>query len=285
MLATNLMRAVPLDLCIAGRKRDYVLRALDLVWRDRGERRLSTEFGELVFDFSCVPERVFCQCFFNILRYYDRSELGRYIRASARPGRTFLDVGANLGVYALLARRAGMKTIVVEPEPSHSAFLLRNERCYGKVVPVALSNAPGDLPLYYDKDNPGGTSLCTMAGYVRGEGTVPVRTFTALAASGVFDPLHDLQLIKIDVEGAEAEMIEGMSEVFADRKFRPDIWCEVRGDTAGRAAGSYRKVRELLARHGYVARDLKNGRDQPVEERELSTRVVYDLLFTFRDSR
>lgn len=100
MLATSIMRAMPVDLCIAGRKRDWVLRALDLVWRDRGEHRLSTQFGEFVFDFSHSPQRVFCQCFFNVLRYYARSELGRYIRATARPGSMFLDVGANLGVYA-----------------------------------------------------------------------------------------------------------------------------------------------------------------------------------------
>ena len=147
MLATSIMRAMPVDLCIAGRKRDWVLRALDLVWRD------------------------------------------------------------------------------------------------------------------------------------------PVRTFAEIAASGVFGSLDDVQLIKIDVEGAEVEAIEGMSDVFANRNFRPDIWCEVRGDTAGRAPGSYRKVRELLARHGYIAHDLKNGCDQPLDEHDLSTRVVYDLLFTVPDRR
>jgi FkbM family methyltransferase len=274
------MRAMPLDLCVAGWKRDYVLRALDIVWRDRGERRLTTEFGTFTFDLSHAPQRVLCQCFYNVLRYYARSELGGYIRRTAAPGKTFVDIGANLGVYALLARRAGMTSIVVEPEPAHAKFLLLNEHIFGKVLPIALGSSPGELPLYYDDSNPGGTSFCEMTGYVRGAGTVPVRTFSAIAEAGGFGRLADLQLLKVDVEGFEVELVEGMSEVFADPGFRPDIWCEVRGDTAGRAPGSYRRVRELLARYGYVAHDLKNGWEQPINERDLSERVVYDLLFT-----
>jgi FkbM family methyltransferase len=285
MLATQLMRTMPLGLCVAGRKRDYVMRALDLVWRDRGEHRLATEFGTLTFEFGHTPQRFLCQCFYNVLRYYSHSELGRYLRATARPGSTFLDIGANLGVYALLAQRVGMRTIVVEPEPAHAAFLQRNESVFGKVLPIALGDAAGELPLYYDDENPGGTSFCQMTGYHRGAGTVPVRTFSAIAAQGDFGDLANLQLIKVDVEGFEVELIQGMSQALADSGFRPDIWCEVRGDTAGRARGSYRRVRELLAQYGYVARDLKQGREQPINEKELSERVVYDLLFTLPRGR
>lgn len=280
MLATQLMRAVPLDLCVAGWKRDYVLYALDLIWRDRGERRLPTDFGTFSFDLAHAPQRVLCQCFYNVLRYYDRSELGRYIRTTARSGKTFLDIGANLGIYALLAQRAGMSTVVVEPEPGHAGFLLRNESIFGKVLPVALGDTPAELPLYYDAANPGGTSFCQMIGYVRGAGTVPVRTFSSVARSGGFGRLADVALIKVDVEGFEVELVEGMRDAFGDLEFRPDIWCEVRGDTAGRAPGSYRKVRELLASYGYSPHDLKDGRDLPIDERDLSRRVVYDLLFT-----
>lgn len=280
MLAAKLMRAVPIQLCVVGRKRDYVLRALDLVWRARGEGQLRTEFGTFMLSLDHAPERVLGHCLYNLLRYYDRSELGRYIRSTAHPGKTFLDIGANLGIYALLARRAGMKTVVVEPDPAHASFLAKNASIYGTVLPVALSNTTAELPLYYDETNPAGTSLCNALDYEKGAGTVPVRTFSEFARRGDFGKLEDICLIKVDVEGVEVELIEGMMATLEDRSFRPDIWCEVRGDAAGRAAGSCRTVRALLERYGYVTRDPLDGFAGTPDDRELSQRIVFDLLFT-----
>lgn len=276
----NLLRALPINLCVVGRKRDYMLRMADVVFRSRSRSELNTEFGAFAIDRSHEPERVFCLFFYNLLRYYDRSDLGQHIRRIAVPESTFLDIGANLGLYALLARRAGMSTVVVEPEPAHAAFLRRNEAIYGKVLSVAVSDAPGDLPLYYDPTNPAGTSLCNALDYKVGAGSIPVRTFSALARAGDFGPLNKISLIKIDVEGFEVEAVEGMAEALADPDFRPDIWCEVRGDTAGRAPGSYRKVRQQLEHHGYATKWICDGRRRPLNEGDLSREVVYDLLFT-----
>lgn len=54
----------------------------------------------------------------------------------------------------------------------------------------------------------------------------------------------------------------------------------VRGDTAGRAAGSFRKVRALLEGHGYGTRWVRNGQEVALDEREMASEQVYDLLFT-----
>lgn len=277
------MRVVPLSMCVVGRKRDYVLRALDIPFRNRGMMALNTEFGTLQLDLGHDPERALSYCLFNMLRYYERSDLGRYIVDQATPGATFLDIGANLGLYSMLARRKGMQTVVVEPDPRHAAFLNRNAPVFGTVAGVALSDAPGELPLYYDETNPAGTSLCNALGYKRG-GSVPVRTFSELAREGVFGPLDRVSLIKIDVEGFEVEMVEGMADALADGSFRPDLWVEVRGDTAGRAAGSFRKVRAFLESHGYATRWIRNGQDVALDEREMASEQVYDLLFTTRAS-
>jgi len=275
------MRVVPLNMCVVGRKRDWVLGALDIPFRDRGIAEVHTEFGTLQLDRGHDPERAFSYCLYNMLRYYEQSDLGRYIVDHARPGGAFLDIGANLGVYSLIARRAGMQTVVVEPDPRHAAFLKRNEAVFGAVAGVALSNAPGELPLYYDPANPAGTSLCNALDYKRG-GSVPVRTFSELAGEGVFGPLDRVSLIKIDVEGFEVEAVEGMADAFSDPSFRPDLWVEVRGDTAGRAAGSFRKVRAILEGHGYATRWIRNGRDVALDERAMASEQVYDLLFTSR---
>ena len=271
---------LPLDLAIAGRKRNAIFKVLDPLLRGTTQDAfISTQWGQLGLDNSHPPERFLAYLFDNILRYYEKSELGRYIVRMAEPGATFIDIGANLGLYALVARRAGFDTIVVEPEPRHSAFLERNAHVFGQVLPMAFSDCAGALPLYYEADNPGATSLFPSPSYIRGEGTVPVRTFSEVAAGGDIGDLSKIRLVKIDVEGFETQVVAGMGDALRSG-WRPHIWCEVRGDGSGRNGGSYRKVREDLAGFGYVAHELKDGCDVALNEIDLARRSVFDLLFT-----
>jgi FkbM family methyltransferase len=279
-LVRSCARLVPVGVPIGGRKPSTLLPILDPLFRtSASDDVIRTPWGALALDSSHEQERLLSYLYFNMLRYYDRSELGRYIARVAEPGWTFLDIGSNLGMYALVARRYGFDTVVVEPEPRHSAFLQRNEHVFGKVLPIALSNRSGSLPLYYEPTNAGGTSLFPDPSYVLSENVVPVYTFSQIVASGDLEDVSRIRLVKIDVEGFEAEVVEGMCEVL-ETGWRPDIWCEVRGDRSGRNGGSYRKVRQILGDFGYVARELKNGRDQSLDERELGQRTVFDLLFT-----
>ena len=271
---------LPLSVAVAGRKRNALFKAVDPLFRNtvKGDS-IPTPWGTLELDSTHPPERLLSYFFDNVLRYYENSELGRYIARVAEPGATFIDIGANLGSYALVARQCGFNTVVVEPEARHSAFLQRNHQVFGKVLPVALSDKAGELPLYYEASNPGATSLFPGPGCDRSENAVPVRTFSEVAARGEFGDVSKIRLVKIDVEGFEAEAVAGMQEALA-AGCRPDIWCEVRGDRSGRNGGSYRKVRETLSACGYVARELKNGQDRPLAEHDLEQRAVFDLLFT-----
>jgi FkbM family methyltransferase len=217
--------------------------------------------------------------FHNVMRKYEKSELGRYIAATAMAGATFIDVGANLGVYSLIARKHGYDAVAIEPEPAHGAFLKRNEETFGKVLEVAFSDEAGELPLYYEPGgDPGSTSLFPAPSYRQGEGVVPVQTFSEAASQGALGDPTKIRLVKIDVEGFEAKVVAGMSG-FLGSGVKPDIWCEVRGDRSGRNGGSYREVRQILSTFGYVARELKDGRDVLVPEEVLANRDVFDLLF------
>jgi FkbM family methyltransferase len=243
------------------------------------ESTISTEFGSITLNWNHPPQRLLSYFFDNVVRHYEQTELGRYIREHGRPGYTFIDVGANLGIYSLLAKRAGMKSILFEPEPSHSAFLQANTKVFGAVFAIALSDAIGDLPLYYEAGNPGATSLFASANCIKSPGTVPVRTFSDVAAEGGLGDLSKIALIKIDVEGFEAFTVAGMRDFLASGQ-RPHIWCEVRGDKSGRNGGSYRQVREVLAEYNYKAHKIKNGQDVPLIEKKLAESQVLDLLFT-----
>jgi FkbM family methyltransferase len=271
---------LPIDLAVAGRRRNAIFGVLDPLFRATviGDVIL-TPSGPLRLEASHPPERMLSYLFYNVLRYYEKSELGRYIEATAKAGTTFIDVGANLGVYSLIARKHGYDAVAIEPEPAHGAFLKRNEETFGKVLELAFSDAAGALPLYYERKNPGATSLFPAPSYIQGEGVVPVQTFSAAASQGALGDPTKIRLVKIDVEGFEAKVVAGMSD-FLHSGIKPDIWCEVRGDRSDRNGGSYREVRRILSAFGYVARELRDGRDVQVPEEVLANRGVFDLLFT-----
>lgn len=258
------MAALPVSVGVAGRNRDLVFGAIDRFGL-RIPREIKTSLGTVRVDPSHGPERLLAYCFENVFRNYCESPLGHLITQQPR-GSVFLDVGANLGMYSFLARSHGLLAVPVEPDPRHAAFLQRN---FERVVTSALSDSPGELPLYYEARNPGATSLFPLDSYARGE-VVPVETFAAVAERGDFGDLAAVSLIKIDVEGLEAEVVRGMTPFLTEHK--PQIWCEVRGEASGRATGSYRRVVEQLTALGYRVFD-----PEPVGPME--GRGVFDLHF------
>lgn len=272
---------LPIDLAIAGRKMELAFRGVDAVLGAAvaDVATIATPWGDLAVEPHHRPQRFLIYFLENSLRYYRKSPLGAVLASLYEPGATFIDVGANLGLYGLVARELGYYSVEVEPEPGHSAYLTKNESLFGKVLPVAFSDQPGELPLYYNKDNSGATSLMPAPNFVKGAGVVPVTTFSAAADRNDMGDPAAIKLVKVDVEGFEAEAVRGM-EPFLAAGYRPHIWCEVRGDLSGRNKGSYRKVTAILEKYGYKAWDYKNGGPvQPVDE-ELASREVFDLYYT-----
>lgn len=90
----------------------------------------------------------------------------RLVRERLQEGDVFLDVGANIGWYTVLASPrvgAGGKVIAFEPDPANAAMLRRNVEANGLTNVVveekALSNEPGKLKLFLDRKNLGRHSV------------------------------------------------------------------------------------------------------------------------------
>ena len=95
-----------------------------------------------------------------------------------------INIGANIGYYSTLARRAGKYLLAVEPLPLNLRYLLRNLSANGgdtntEVYPVAATAAPGVVALF------GGN---TGASLVRGWAGAPSHT-TTLVPGTTFDIL------------------------------------------------------------------------------------------------
>jgi FkbM family methyltransferase len=142
---------------------------------------------------------------------YNLEELD-FLRAHTQAGGVFVDVGANVGTYALaLARQvgAGGKVIAIEPHPVTHARLAFNNAASGttqvKLVAAAAGPADGELMIETDGDNLGASHI--VSGKISGKAIrVPsLRLQRILEAAGV----SQVDALKIDVEGFEDRVLTG----------------------------------------------------------------------------
>jgi FkbM family methyltransferase len=119
----------------------------------------------------------------------------------------FVDVGANVGYYTMLAANHGVRTIAIEPNSRVADLLeislLRNRlRDKVEVLQCALSDFDGRATLWVPPDHPGGA---TIEGTTEG---LEVEVYTM--DRGLIRNRWDKVLIKIDAEGSEPKIWRGM---------------------------------------------------------------------------
>jgi FkbM family methyltransferase len=131
---------------------------------------------------------------------------------------TVLDVGANLGWYSLLAARLGAHVIAVEPDPRTVPYLRANLERNGlhdrvSVRPVAVGDRVGQITLHLT----GGAAQSSTAHDEGADARVDVDLMTvdALAPSPA-----TIDVMKIDVEGAEVAVLRGLADVVARSDLR-----------------------------------------------------------------
>lgn len=160
----------------------------------------------------------------------------RVMSQAITPGAIVVDVGAYLGYYTVLASRltgAAGKIYAIEPDPGSFRWLERNIRQNGcrNVVAIrkALSAHAGTASLYRSARDPSTSSLFPRREWVE---TVPVE---AVKPDAILDT-DTVDVVKIDVEGAEPLVLAGMAGLCA-RSPDPVLFVEL-NPTALREAGS-----------------------------------------------
>ena len=152
---------------------------------------------------------------------YNSEELD-FLRAHTPAGGVFVDVGANVGTYAMvLARHVGAsgKVIAIEPHPVTHARLAFNctasRYAQVKLVAAAAGPADGELMIETDGDNLGASHI--VSGEQSGNAIkVPsLRLQRILGEAGV----DRVDALKIDVEGYEDRVLTGFF-----KEAPPSLW-------------------------------------------------------------
>ncbi len=181
----------------------------------------------------------------------------------------FVDVGANIGFYACMARAAGLHVIAIEPSQKNLKYLLANIKANEwsdvEIFPVGLAYQHGIATLY------GGTStgaslISNWAG--------PPKMFRQIIPLSTLDILLGKRFsgkklfIKVDVEGAEYSALLGSVEVI-DMQPKPTWVVEICLNEYHPEGmnPNFQDTFKLFYQHGYEARtaDTNNKLIQPVD--------------------
>jgi FkbM family methyltransferase len=158
-------------------------------------------------------------------------QLLRLVTEMIRPGDTIWDIGANVGLFTFAAAAAAGpsgQVLAVEPDATLVRLLRRSavlNRCIAavEVFPVAVAADLSVGRFHVARRNRSTSYLdgfgTTQTGGIRSTELVPTVTLDWLAAH-----FGSPNVIKIDVEGAESEVLSGGADVL---KSLPAIICEV----------------------------------------------------------
>ena len=142
-----------------------------------------------------------------------------FLLVSLKEGMVFVDIGANVGYYTILASelvgRSG-KVFAFEPDNRNFSLLdqnIKKNEC-GNVVAIqkAVSDETGKLRLYRSKSNFGDHR--TYAAW--GEASPPSRLIEATSLDDFFSSGVRIDFLKMDIQGAEYAAFVGMKRVLQE---------------------------------------------------------------------
>jgi FkbM family methyltransferase len=158
-------------------------------------------------------------------------DAARLLQSVLRPGDLFVDVGANIGIYTILAAEVGARVVAVEPASDTADLLERNVRLNRledrvRIERVAVGARSGTARftrgtdvlnrIVDDPASPAADEGAAAQQFwtLRAQGfeSVPVRTLVDLVGD------EFVAAVKIDVEGQELHVLEGADDLLRSHR-------------------------------------------------------------------
>jgi FkbM family methyltransferase len=199
----------------------------------------------------------------DYLRGTSEIPVQRALNAHLRPGDVFFDVGANVGFFSLIAARLVRPTGAVccfEPVTENAAAVRQNavlnDLANVRVFETALGNAPGVAEFLLTEWDGGGT-LANSA--VRPTDPVSRRRVSVAVLDDLMDSLSLPQpsFVKIDVEGVEMQVLEGMARTIDESM--PALLYEVDDGNRETFERRWQELDDFAVSRGYQVSRLKSS--------------------------
>ncbi len=175
------------------------------------------------FEIKLNPRDQSSSAFIDVLGCWEPLITGLFMKVLSK-GQVIVDVGANIGWYTLLsAALVGPRGLVIsfEPEPSNFALLAqsiaRNAFSNVRLLRAAVGDREGQTTLNLSSMSVGHTlrNSLSAAEFI---GNLPVKIETL--DSALSDLRTDIHLLKVDVEGAEPEVINGSMKLISSGRIK-----------------------------------------------------------------
>lgn len=168
--------------------------------------------------FFGVPSEEWGLAYFLMINGHFEYGSERLFCSLLKPGMTVLDLGANLGIYTLHALQAGCEVYSFEPVPRTFDILGQNIKANGfadtgraHLYNSAVSNKSGTIEFFYTKKMSGHSNM------YRSEFDSDIRLHVpTVTVDEQLKEIRHVDVIKIDVEGAEYQALCGMSRIISE---------------------------------------------------------------------
>ena len=201
----------------------------------------------------------------NILRgRYEEDEI-RFVRRTLRPGDSAVDVGGHIGFFTMhMAAAVGPegRVYAFEPLDSNANLLERSiaENGFGDRIRfqrAAVGAAPGTATLTFPLE-----TLNSGGAYLLRDGSAPLagnqKKDVPVVALDSLELRRPVRFIKMDVEGAEPQVLRGAARILAEDK--PVILSELHPAQLERASGiTPQQFLSQIVALGYRAHRIEHG--------------------------
>ncbi|MET8486564.1 FkbM family methyltransferase [Streptomyces tendae] len=186
-----------------------------------------------------------------------------WLRRRLRPGDGFVDVGANIGAFSVLAARlvgAEGRVVAIEASPDLHGSLVRNVRLNGlgnvRALNAAVSDRARTLTFALASSrNTGANSIVPYDGPVESSFRARARPLPELLDA---PEIASARVIKIDVEGAEGSVVRGLAPLLGALRPDAEIAVEVSPERMARLGDRADDLLAVMRNAGFHVYRLAN---------------------------
>lgn len=170
-----------------------------------------------------------------------------YMQTILQPGWVVVDIGANIGYYALMEARICREVLAIEPEPSNYELLLSNIELNGYKNVATLLSAVGD------RNGAVELALSEVANWhrVKTRGTKKDTITVPMVTMDAYLMGKRVDMVRMDVEGYEFHILKGMEQTIANNPGLT-LFIELHGEYLKEYGTSAEEVLEFLSKHNFV---------------------------------